>query len=496
MSNGRLSSVRALADQAFSRAASAPLIAGNGIRLLKNADENYPAWLDAINSAERWIHFESYIIHEDEEGRRFAEAMKRKAREGVKVRLIYDWMGGLTATSNRFWRELREAGVEVRCFNPLSLESPFGWLTRDHRKMLGVDGRVGFVSGLCVGCYWVGDKGKCIEPWRDTGVEVCGPAVAEIEQAFAQIWSEMGEALPADEVPTADSIAPAGDVSLRVVGSQPNTAGMYRLDQLITALARRSLWLTDAYFLGTTPYVQALAAAAKDGVDVRLLVPRSSDLAIVSALGRAGYRALLEAGVRVFEWNGPMLHAKTAVADGRWARVGSTNLNIASWMGNWELDVVVEDERFGREMEEMYLDDLGNSTEILLNARNRVRLAGRRIKQRGRGRVASGSARGVAAGALRIGNAVGAAITNHRLLGAAEARLMLTGSLLLAALSAMAVKWPRSVAVPFAVISIWTAISLLVRAYKLHARHRRETESQAKELTQPQRARGRQALTK
>jgi cardiolipin synthase A/B len=216
----------------------------------------------------------------------------------------------------------------------------------------------------------------------------------------------------------------------------------------------------------------------------------------VSALGRAGYRALLEAGVRVFEWNGPMLHAKTAVADGRWARVGSTNLNIASWMGNWELDVVVEDERFGREMEEMYLDDLGNSTEILLNARNRVRLAGRRIKQRGRGRVASGSARGVAAGALRIGNAVGAAITNHRLLGAAEARLMLTGSLLLAALSAMAVKWPRSVAVPFAVISIWTAISLLVRAYKLHARHRRETESQAKELTQPQRARGRQALTK
>jgi cardiolipin synthase A/B len=498
MNNARLSPVRALADQAFSRAAGAPLIAGNGVRLLKNAEENYPAWLDAINSAEKWIHFESYIIHEDSEGRKFAEAMKRKAREGVKVRLIYDWMGGLTATSNRFWRELREAGVEVRCFNRFNLESPFGWLTRDHRKMLGVDGRVGFVSGLCVGCYWVGDKEKCIEPWRDTGVEVRGPAVAEIEQAFAQIWASMGEELPAEEVPTGDLIRPAGDVALRVVGSQPNMAGMYRLDQLVTAVARRSLWLTDAYFLGTTPYVQALAAAAKDGVDVRLLVPRSSDLAIVSALGRAGYRSLLESGVRVFEWNGPMLHAKTAVADGRWARVGSTNLNIASWMGNWELDVVVEDERFGREMEKMYLEDLGNATEILLNERNRVRLAARRVKQRGRGRVASGSARGVAAGALRIGNAVGAAITNHRLLGAAEARLMGSASLLLAALSAMAIKWPRSIAMPFAVIGIWTAISLLVRAWKLHRKHRREFDSQARELPQPkpQRARERQVLTK
>lgn len=476
-----VSSVRALADQAFSRTAGSPLIGGNSVRLLRNAQENYPAWLAAIHSAERTIHFESYIIHEDDEGRRFAEAMKQKAREGVKVRLIYDWLGGLTATSNRFWRDLREAGVEVRCFNPLSLESPFGWLTRDHRKMLAVDGRVGFVSGLCVGCYWVGDQEKGIEPWRDTGVEVRGPAVAEIEQAFAQIWAEMGAPLPPEEVPSIESLLPAGDVSLRVVGSQPNTGGIYRLDQLITALARKSLWLTDAYYLGTTPYVQALAAAAKDGVDVRLLVPRSSDLAIVSALSRAGYRALLEAGVRVFEWNGPMLHAKTAVADGRWARVGSTNLNLASWIGNWELDLVIEDTRFAREMEEMYLSDLENATEILLSDHNRVRLAARRARMRRRGRIASGSARGVAAGALRVGNAVGAAITNHRLLGPAEARLMLFGSLLLLTLAAIAIAWPRSVAVPFTVISIWTALSLLVRAYRLHSKHRREIVVQADE---------------
>lgn len=496
MNRLHFSSVRALADQAFSRTAGSPLIGGNSVRLLKDAAENYPAWLAAIDQARRTIHFESYIIHEDDEGRKFAEAMKQKAREGVKVRLIYDWLGALSATSNRFWRELREAGVEVRCFNPLSLESPFGWLTRDHRKMLAVDGRIGFVSGLCVGRYWVGDVEKGIEPWRDTGVEVQGPAVAEIEQAFAQIWAEMGPPLPPEEVPTVESLPPAGDVALRVVGSQPNTGGMYRLDQMITALARKRLWLTDAYYLGTTPYVQALAAAVKDGVDVRLLVPRSSDLAIVSALSRAGYRALLESGVRVFEWNGPMLHAKTAVADGRWARVGSTNLNLASWIGNWELDVVIEDTRFARKMEEMYLDDLKNATEILLNSHNRVRLATRRERMRGRARIASGSARGVAAGALRVGNAVGAAITNHRLLGPAEARLMFFGSMLLLGLGAAAIKWPRSISVTFAVISLWMALSLLVRAYRLHAKHRRESAAHAREITPSETPQKQQIVTK
>ena len=134
---------------------------------------------------------------------------------------------------------------------------------------------------------------------------------------------------------------------------EPNSVGLYRLEQLVAAGAREYLWLTDAYFIGTTMYVQSLRAAAQDGVDVRLLVPSASDIPIVSALSRANYRALLEAGVRVFEWNGPMIHAKTAVVDGKWARVGSTNLNIASFMGNWELDVTVEDERFAREMEEM-----------------------------------------------------------------------------------------------------------------------------------------------
>ena len=140
-------------------------------------------------------------------------------------------------------------------------------------------------------------------------------------------------------------------MSVRVIAGMPGTAELYRLDQLIAAASRRTLWLTDAYFVGTTAYVQALRAAARDGVDVRLLVPGATDIWVLRGLSRVGYRPLLEGGVRVYEWNGSMLHAKTAVADGRWARVGSTNLNLQSWMGNWELDVAIEDEGFAGQMQ-------------------------------------------------------------------------------------------------------------------------------------------------
>ena len=178
-----------------------------------------------------------------------------------------------------------------------------------------------------------------------------------------------GEAIPQPE--PAASPAADGDMQVRVVATEPATVGMLRLDELVAALARNRLWLTDAYYAGTTLYVQGLRAAAKDGVDVRLLVPNGTDIPLLRPLSRAGYRPLLEAGVRIFEWNGTMLHAKTAVADGRWARVGSTNLNIASWFGNCELDAVVEDDRFAAQMEEMYLQDLTNATEVVLDEKKK-----------------------------------------------------------------------------------------------------------------------------
>jgi cardiolipin synthase len=454
----------AVIEEAFARAAGTPLVSGNEVRLLRDAGENYPAWLEAIAAARRTIHFESYIIHDDETGQQFARALKARAAAGVRVRVIYDWLGAVGKTSRKFWRDLRAGGIEIRCFNSPRLSSPFAWVSRDHRKMLAVDGRVAFVTGLCVGRAWVGDPARGIEPWRDTGIAVRGPAVADLERAFAQMWALAGDPI-AEALPARESLPPAGDVAVRVIAGMPGTAELYRLDQLIAAAARQTLWLTDAYFVGTTAYVQSLRAAARDGVDVRLLVPGASDIWVLRGLSRAGYRPLLEAGVRVYEWNGPMLHAKTAVADGRWARVGSTNLNLQSWIGNWELDVAVEDEGFAGQMEDMYLDDLGRATEVTLTRRARlVRTAEtpRRLVRR------PGSAGRAAAGAVSIGSAVGAAMTGRRVLGPAEARIMGTAGGALLLLGVVALLWPRVVAVPLAVLAIWLAGSLLFRAFILH----------------------------
>jgi cardiolipin synthase len=340
--------------------------------------------------------------------------------------------------------------------------------------MIEVDGEVAFVTGLCIGQRWVGDASRGIEPWRDTGVEVRGPAVADCAAAFAEAWAAAGGSAESE---TLDLPLPAGDIPVRVVATVPNTAGLLRVDQLASALAERTLWLTDAYFAGTTTYVQALRAAAEDGVDVRLLVPGSSDIPAVRLISRAGYRPLLEAGVRVFEWNGPMLHAKTAVADGRWARVGSSNLNIASWMGNRELDVIVENDGFAREMEAMYDEDLQNATEIVLNRRNRVRGAGAEgtpEKRRGgrRHERDGGSSGRVAAGAVRIGNTVGAAITNRRVLEPVEAHIAVIAGIVLACLSVIAWLFPRAVAYPAAAVIGWLAAALVYRGFVLRFRRR------------------------
>jgi cardiolipin synthase A/B len=472
-----ISPIRSIAEQVFSRAAGALLERGNTVHILKDAEENYPAWTDAIRRARRYINFESYIIHNDDVGVQFADLLYAKAREGVRVRLIYDWLGALGKTGRHFWNRLRAAGVDVRCFNPPRIDSPFGWLTRDHRKMISVDGEIAFVTGLCVGRRWLGYPDKRVSPWRDTGVAIRGPAVADVDLAFAQMWEILGTPIPDSDLRDPETIPAAGNVALRVVASIPNIAGLYRLDQLIAALARNTLWLTDAYFMGATPYVQALRSAAMDGVDVRLLVPGSTDIPVFRAVSRAGYYPLLEAGVRVFEWDGPMLHAKTAVADGRWARVGSTNLNLASWVGNYELDVAVEDEGFAEAMERMYLDDLSHATEIVLSE-NRVRSVVQKPKwSRRQRKFAAGSMTRAGAGAIRIGSAVGAAMTNHRVLGAAEAKIMLAAAVVLLLLAVLFVIWPQWVGIPVGVFLAWVSASLFVRARRLYRERKKSTDS-------------------
>lgn len=462
-------------DRAFARAAGAALTERNAVRLLLDAKENFPAWLAAIRAAQRYVIFESYIIADDSVGRAFVQALADRARAGVRVYVVYDWLG--STKSSATWEALTGAGVDVRCFNPPSLDSPLAWLTRDHRKSIVVDGEVGYVSGLCVSAEWEGDPAKRLEPWRDTGVEIRGDAVAELEAAFAQVWSACGGA-PLRLERNASATQGSGSVRVRVIAGVPNVTGMYRTDLLVASTARKHLWITDAYFIATSAYTQALRAAALDGVDVRLLVPGASDIPAVSPLSRAGYRALLDAGVRVFEWNGTMLHAKTAVADGTWSRVGSTNLNLASWISNYELDVAIEDADFARQMGEQYERDLGRATEIVLTRHNRVRRSEPRAAVEpeaggGTRRAVAGSAGRAAAGAVSVGSALGAALTNRRTLGPTEVGLLTSMALFMLGTAVVAAFFPRLLAWPIGFMAAWLGIAWGFKGWKLWRSARR-----------------------
>ena len=285
-----------------------------------------------------------------------------------------------------------------------------------------------------------------------------------------------------------EQLTQEGNVALRVVATVPGESAVFRVDQLIAAAARRTLWLTDAYFAGVPPYVEALRAAAFDGVDVRLLVPGSSDIAALRPLSQAGYRPLLEAGIRVFEWNGSMLHAKTAVADGMWARIGSSNLNIASWIGNYELDAVIEDAAVARQMEDMYERDLANATEIVLHPQERRLLISRlkqsfekerRTRPLMRART-SGSASRATAGALRLGRTVGAALSQTRILATNEAGFVAAVGVAFILIAVASILWPHLVVIPFVAIMLWLAAALLLRARAL----RRERRSRGLPATQ------------
>jgi cardiolipin synthase len=451
-------------DQAFNRVAGAPLSAGNRVDLLIDGAANFEAWLASIRAAKVSILFENYIFDDDEISHEFRRALTERAEAGVQVSVIRDWLGCLGTSGNRFWRSLRAAGGEVRTYNPLNFISPLGWLARDHRKSLVVDSEVGFISGVCVSKRWLGNSARGIAPWRDTGVAVRGPAVQALALAFAENWARLGTHLPAS-LPILNELPPVvGQTNLRVVATLPSTTGLFRLDQLIAAIAERSLWLTDAYFVGIAPYVQALCSAAHDGVDVRLLVPGTSDVPIVGRLSRASYRPLLEAGVRVYEWNGSMLHAKTAVVDGRWSRVGSSNLNLASWMDNCELDIAIEDNDFAAQMQAQYERDLREATEIVLLSQRPPRRAGPLPR--------GGSSGRAAAGALRVANTVGAAIANRRVFESSEGGILIAGALVSTGFAAIALLWPRALAWPLAGLAAWIATALVAKYAAVHRRAR------------------------
>ncbi len=346
---------------AINRAAGGRPVPGNAVELLIDGPDTYAAMLDTIAAAKHWVHFENYIIRSDAAGWRFAELLAQRAREGIRVRVLYDWFGSLT-TARGYWRYLRDAGVEVRPFHRPQIIDLVANLSRNHRKLVVADGKRAVLGGLCIGCEWTGESHAGGQPWRDTAVELRGPAAAVLDQTFDSLWLLTGEPVPRGQV--ADSVEAMGDAEVRVISGEPGRERAYRVIELLAAGSVQRLWITDAYLVAPPRLFQALRDSARDGVDVRLLVPGSSDVPLIRNLSRIGYRDLLRSGVRIFEWDGPMLHAKTIMCDNRWVRIGSSNLNPSSLLGNYELDVLIEDPDLAQAMEDQFRHDLSRSREV------------------------------------------------------------------------------------------------------------------------------------
>jgi cardiolipin synthase A/B len=468
-------------QQAMWRTSNAPLRHGNEIGLLKNGPATYEDWLAAIGGARRWVHLENYIFADDSVGHRFADALSEKAGEGVPVRVLYDWYGCTDVwVPNSFWRKLRSTGVEVRVVNPPSLyRGVRRFLERDHRKLVGVDGLYASLGGICIADGWLERSSETGLIYRDTAAKVCGPAVADVERAFAGVWDLHGELLPDEERPDAAGMPPAGEKATRVVIQEPGRARVLRALEILLAAADRRMWIADAYFLSAPTLTQALISAARDGLDVRILLPATNDVRWVGALSRAGYRPLLEAGVRIFEYGGPMMHAKTHVVDGRFSRVGSTNLNFSGLLANWEADLMVEDSSFGAQMDEMFEEDLENAREVRLGGppdtgRPRPtperkigaaeRRDGRRARRGGLPKSLRTSSGGASATVSRVGGEALRGFTEGDALDAHERKIGAAVSAGVLGVSLLAARYPRLLAWPQAAAGILAGGLGLLRA--------------------------------
>jgi cardiolipin synthase A/B len=373
-----------------------PLTAGNRAALLQDGPATYRAMLAAIEGAKDHIHLETYIIDDDEVGQRFSDALIAKQRQGVQVRLIHDSVGTLN-TPRAFFQKLTDSGVQVVEFNPVNpAVAGVAWELneRDHRKLLIVDGRVAFLGGINIsGVYSSGsfasgsrsaDSGGPegdTTPWRDTHVQLRGPVVAEFQKLFIATWvAQKGEP------PAGPGLYPppeqAGPDVVRAIGSSPEEPYSLIYATLLSAIgsAETSVYITNAYFAPDPQLLDALEAAARRGVDVRLILPGKTDSWLVFHAGRNYYARLLRAGVKLYERQGVILHAKTASVDGVWSTIGSTNLDWRSFLHNYELNAVVLGTEFGAQLQRLFDADLAASTEVTL-AQWRRRSLDVRIKE-------------------------------------------------------------------------------------------------------------------
>ncbi len=364
----------------------APLVAGNRVRLLADGPSTYRAMLHSIAQARRYVHMETYIFDDDAEGSRFAEALIAARNRGAEVSLMVDAVGTIK-TPDALFQRLRDAGVQVAVFNPVNPASGrAGWSPnqRNHRKVLVVDGRVGYLGGINVSSVYESSPGSGsgsgsgagkadapaaadakVAPWRDTHLRIEGPAVAQLEQVIRAGWESQSK----EPIKGGDSqvAPPAGATTVRILANQPDRSDGYTVYlTLMSAFesAQEYIHITMAYFVPDPAFIEVLTDAARRGVDVALVLPGFSDSSLVFHAGRSHYTDLLEAGVKIYERRDALLHAKTAVVDGVWSTVGSSNLDWRSFALNYEINAVVLGPEFAADMESLFQRDLADSVRI------------------------------------------------------------------------------------------------------------------------------------
>lgn len=359
-------------EQAIS---DSPLLADNRVELLQDGPATYRAMFAAIEAAHDHINMETYILEADEVGKRFADTLIEKQRQGVQVNLIHDSVGTL-GTPVEFFKRLEEAGINVLEFNPVNpLDAKAGWDVnqRDHRKLLITDGKTVLLGGINIsGVYsggsfsrGVGKRTSSTQPWRDTDLQVDGPVVAEFQKLFLETWQKQ-QGKPLAERNYFPSLVRHGNEVVHAIGSSPDDPYSLIYATLISAInaAEREVLVTNAYFVPDPQLVESLKGAVARGVDVKVIVPSSTDSALVFYAGRATYADLLKGGIKLYERQDAMLHAKTALIDGVWATVGSTNLDWRSFLHNQEVNAVVLGAEFGQRMRASFEADLAASREI------------------------------------------------------------------------------------------------------------------------------------
>jgi len=343
---------------------SAPIVGRNTVDVLLNGEEIFPAMIDAVRAARTSITYAQYYFEDGPVARDLVEAFAERCRAGVGSSILLDAFGTLEMPAE-YIALMKAAGCHVAIFRPLS---PLAWNRsnqRGHRRILVVDGRVGFTGGSGVSRKWMGN-GRVENHWRETDVRVRGPIVEYLQGAFAENWLEATGIVLGGEAYFPRPVSSAGDVYAQVVRSSPagGSFAVYTMFLLAISSARRTIFISNPYFVPDGAMEDALMAAVSRGVRVVVLVPGAIDHNLVRQASRGKFGKMLKAGVEIYEYRAALLHAKTMVVDGVWATVGSTNLDNRSFALNDELNLVVYDAGVARRFERIFADDLAHSLKV------------------------------------------------------------------------------------------------------------------------------------